>query len=81
MFSIPKKFGSYKEADDYHVNNGVSRVRSSVEISIPALFTELENESSVRRTDLKKKICFQDIGVPSLLVYHINLLLHANVSY
>lgn len=62
MFSIPKKFGSYKEADDYHVKHGLSRLRSSAEISIPALFTELENESSVRRTDLKKKFFFKISG-------------------
>ena len=53
LFSTPNRFGSFQEAIDWHVNNGLSRLRSSAEISIPALFKKLEDGSVVRRTDLK----------------------------
>ena len=53
LFSTPNKFGSYQEAIDWHVNNGLSRLRTSAEISIPALFKKLKDGSVVRRTDLR----------------------------
>lgn len=53
LFSTPNKFRSYQEAIDWHVNNGLSRLRSSAEISIPAVFKKLEDGSVVRKTDLR----------------------------
>lgn len=53
LFSTPNKFGSYQEAINWHVNNGLSRLRSSAEISVPALFKKLEDGSVVRKTDLR----------------------------
>lgn len=53
LYSTPNKFPSYRDAIDWHVNNGLSRLQSSAEISIPALFQKLKDGSVSRKTDLK----------------------------
>ena len=58
--NTPNIFGSIDDAVDWHVQHALSRLRSSAEIAIPALFTPLKSGKVVRITNLKTFSPFWD---------------------
>ena len=58
--NTPNVFRSIDDAVDWHVQHALSRLRTSAEISIPALFTPVKSEKVVRITNLKTFSPFWD---------------------
>ncbi|CAI4966983.1 ANM_HP_G0075600.mRNA.1.CDS.1 [Saccharomyces cerevisiae] len=58
--NTPNVFESINDAVDWHVQHALSRLRSSAEIAIPALFAPLKSGKVVRITNLKTFSPFWD---------------------